>query len=143
MKRNIVNTAAVLLGIGIAVVGFVLQRAAAPDGGFMQVLSYVLIGLGCGAFGHSAGDLLGSKALQSDPELARRIEIETTDERNIALANAAKARAFDRMLYIFGALMVVLVLMQAELAVVLLFVTAYLFIVGSSVYYRCKYEKEM
>ena len=89
------------------------------------------------------GDLLSQKALQSDPELARRIEVEAADERNVALSNAAKAKAFDQMLYIFGALMLAFVLMQIELAAILLLVAAYMFIVGCSIYYRSKYEKEM
>ena len=46
-------------------------------------------------------------------------------------------------LYIFGALMLAFVLMQIELAAILLLVAAYLFIVGCSIYYRSKYEKEM
>ena len=33
--------------------------------------------------------------------------------------------------------------MQIELAAILLLVAAYLFIVGCSIYYRSKYEKEM
>ena len=142
MKKN-AKIAGVVLGAGAVVVGFVLQLTTASYGSFLWVLSAVLIGLGCGAFGHSLGDLLSQKALQSDPELARRIEVEAADERNVALSNAAKAKAFDQMLYIFGALMLAFVLMQIDLAAILLLVAAYLFIVGCSIYYRSKYEKEM
>ena len=142
MKKN-AKIAGVVLGAGAAAAGFVLQLTTASYGSFLWVLSAVLIGLGCGAFGHSLGDLLSQKALQSDPELARRIEVEAADERNVALSNAAKAKAFDQMLYIFGALMLAFVLMQIDLAAILLLVAAYLFIVGCSIYYRSKYEKEM
>lgn len=142
MKKN-AKIVGVVLGAGAAAVGFVLQLTTASYGSFLWVLSAVLIGLGCGAFGHSLGDLLSQKALQSDPELARRIEVEAADERNVALSNAAKAKAFDQMLYIFGALMLAFVLMQIDLAAILLLVAAYLFIVGCSIYYRSKYEKEM
>ncbi len=142
MKKN-AKIVGVVLGAGAVVVGFVLQLTTASYGSFLWVLSAVLIGLGCGAFGHSLGDLLSQKALQSDPELARRIEVEAADERNVALSNAAKAKAFDQMLYIFGALMLAFVLMQIDLAAILLLVAAYLFIVGCSIYYRSKYEKEM
>ena len=142
MKKN-AKIVGVVLGAGAAAVGFVLQLTTASYGSFLWVLSAVLIGLGCGAFGHSLGDLLSQKALQSDPELARRIEVEAAYERNVALSNAAKAKAFDQMLYIFGALMLAFVLMQIDLAAILLLVAAYLFIVGCSIYYRSKYEKEM
>ena len=143
MKGKVGKAAVVVLGAGAAAVGFVLQLTTASYGSFLWVLSAVLIGLGCGAFGHGLGDLLSQRVLKSDPELARRLEIEATDERNVALANAAKAKAFDQMLYIFGALMLAFVLMQIELAAILLLVAAYLFIVGCSIYYRSKYEKEM
>ena len=143
MKGKVGKAAVVVLGSGAAAVGFVLQLTTASYGSFLWVLSAVLIGLGCGAFGHGLGDLLSQRALKDAPELARRLEIEATDERNVALANAAKAKAFDQMLYIFGALMLAFVLMQIELAAILLLVAAYLFIVGCSIYYRSKYEKEM
>ena len=142
MKKN-AKIVGVVLGAGAAAAGFVLQLTTASYGSFLWVLSAVLIGLGCGAFGHGLGDLLSQRALKDAPELARRLEIEATDERNVALANAAKAKAFDQMLYIFGALMLAFVLMQIELAAILLLVAAYLFIVGCSIYYRSKYEKEM
>ena len=143
MKGKVGKAAVVVLGAGAAAVGFVLQLTTASYGSFLWVLSAVLIGLGCGAFGHGLGDLLSQRALKDAPELARRLEIEATDERNVALANAAKAKAFDQMLYIFGALMLAFVLMQIELAAILLLVAAYMFIVGCSIYYRSKYEKEM
>ena len=143
MKGKVGKAAVVVLGAGAAAVGFVVQLTTASYGSFLWVLSAVLIGLGCGAFGHGLGDLLSQRALKDAPELARRLEIEATDERNVALANAAKAKAFDQMLYIFGALMLAFVLMQIELAAILLLVAAYLFIVGCSIYYRSKYEKEM
>jgi len=44
---------------------------------------------------------------------------------------------------VFGALFFAFGLMDAEICVVLLLLAAYLFICGCSVYYRCKYEKEM
>lgn len=106
-------------------------------------MPYVCIGLGCGAFGHGVGDILSRQALKSDPSLAKRIQVEQEDERNIALSNLAKGKAFDLMLYVFGALLVCFALMEIDLAALLLLVAAYLFVVGSSIYYRLKYEKEM
>ena len=84
-----------------------------------------------------------SAVARKDPELAREMEIEARDERNVAIANRAKARALDRMYYIFGALLVALPLMGVDAAVVLLLVAAYLFVVGSMVYYLWRYHREM
>ncbi len=131
-----------LTGLAILAAGFILLKAV-PDGGAPKVLAYVCIGLGCGAFGHGMGDFLGNRALKRDPGLARQLEVERGDERNIALANAAKARAFDAALYLFGALMLAFALMQVELAAILLLVAAYLFVAGYSIYWRCRLDKEM
>ena len=111
--------------------------------GIMTVLPFVCLGIGCGAFGHGMGDLLSRKALEREPELARSLAIEQQDERNIALANRAKGKAFDIMLYVYGALMVSFALMGMDLAPLLLLVFSYLLVVGCSIYYRVKYDKEM
>jgi 4-hydroxybenzoate polyprenyltransferase len=47
------------------------------------------------------------------------------------------------MVFVFGALMISFALMNVDLAVVLLMVFAYLFVVGSHIYYRVKFEKEL
>lgn len=47
------------------------------------------------------------------------------------------------MTFVFGALMFTFALMDADLVVIVLLVAAYLFVQGSAIYYRQKYEKEM
>ena len=69
--------------------------------------------------------------------------LDKDDERNIAISNRAKAKAYDGMLFVLAALMVSFALMGADMAVVLLLVFAYLFIVGEFIYYLNKYQKEM
>ena len=51
----------------------------------------------------------------------------------MAIFNRAKAKALDRMFYVFGALMVSLALMGVDIGVVLLLVAAYLFVAGCMV----------
>ena len=94
------------------------------------VPAYLCLGLGAGALGHGAGALLQRAALKDAPDIQRRIEIEAADERNIALANRAKAKAYDAMIYIFSAVMLVFALMRVDCAAVLLLVAAYLAVVG-------------
>ena len=137
-------------GIGYMWIGFLnwkrmygyenRQREAA---GAMAALPYVLIGLGCGAFGHGVGALANAAVFRKYPDVAREKAIEEKDERNVAILNRAKAKALDMMFYVFGALMVSLALMGADTGIVLLLVAAYLFVAGCMVYYMCKYQKEM
>lgn len=133
--RDIVSA---VLGVVLWAVGFWLVKA---DLG--STLGYVCIGLGCGMFGHGTGELISRRALKSDPALQRQMEIVKNDERNIAIADHAKGRAFDMMTFVFGALMVSFALMGMDLAAVLLLVAAYLFVHGYALYWRFRYDREM
>lgn len=128
----------ILAGAALFVLGFVLlrQNIGLP-------IPYVCIGVGCGLFGHGMGDTLSRKATEKYPEIQKQIEIEQKDERTVTIANMAKAKAFDAMLFLFGALMLSYALMQADLAVILLLVAAYLFVVGYYVYFQCKFNSEL
>jgi ABC-type antimicrobial peptide transport system permease subunit len=93
-----------VLGLALLAVGLFLTKAFEYPLGMMKALPYVLVGVGCGVFGHGTGELISRRAMKNSPDLTRRIEIEKNDERNIAIANRAKAKAFDLMLPVFGAL---------------------------------------
>ena len=128
-----------LLGLAAVVAGVILARMGAG----IAPLPYVLLGVGCGAFGWGAGELLKRRAVEGDPEIEKRLRIEQQNERNRTIADRAKARAYDAALYIFSALMLCFALMQVELAVILLLVGAYLLVVGVSIYYYVKYNHEL
>ena len=136
--------------IGLSLLGFVLIAAgialikALPDPqGILRSLPFLLVGFGCGIFGHGLGDALAKKAADADPEMARRLEIAQTDERNVMIGSLAKAKGYDMMTYVFGALMVAFALMGAEWTVIIAMVVAYLFVHGYAIYFRIKLEKEM
>lgn len=130
-------------GIALAVVGLLLLKNYGDSTGVMQVLPFICIGFGCGAFGWGAGELLRARALKGNPELALELEIEKNDERRIFIVNAAKARAYDVMNYLLAALIVCFGLMQVELVVLLLLVAAFLFVEGVAVYQMVKLEKKL
>ena len=109
----------------------------------MRALPFVCIGLGCGAFGHGVSDIISRRAVTGHPEIQKQIDVEKNDERNISISNRAKAKAFDVMIYVFGALMVSFALMGVDMVAVLLLVFSYLFVEGCAIRYRCKYDKEM
>lgn len=141
MKSKFKEIAFVVVGLLLAITGLFMLRCM-PEA-LENPLPYVCLGVGAGAFGQGSGELLKRRALKGDPSLEKRLEIEARDERNVALGNRAKARAFDCMLYIFGALMLAFTLMEVDLTIILLLVGAYLLVVGISVYYYIRYDKEM
>ena len=77
------------------------------------------------------------------PRVADGIEERMKDELNIVLAARARAKAFDLMTFVFGALLIAFAFMGVATAPLLLLVFAYLFVHGSAIYYRAKLEKEM
>lgn len=131
-------TGIILIGLGVYLLKNFLDLQ-----GFMQAFPYVCIGVGGGVFGHGMGNILSQKAIQKTPEIGRQLEIEKNDERNIAIANRAKAKAYDLMTFVFSALMIVFVLMRVDFRAVLLLVFAYLLVHGYAIYFRLKYDKEM
>ncbi len=142
MKKKVGIAIKVVLGLLLLGGGIILLKTL-PDEAGMRVLPYVCIGVGCGLFGHGVGDWASRMAVRSHPDVERQIEIEQKDERNVAIERRAKAKAFDIMVFVFGALELAFALMEVDLAAVLLLVFAYLFVIGCGVYYRIKFDKEM
>lgn len=143
MKKRVGNYVAVAIGLVLLIAGLAILKAATDPEGVLRVLPYICIGLGCGIFGHGMGNAISRKVLKNSPDIARQMEIEKNDERNVMIASRAKAKAFDLMTFVFGALMLSFALMEVDLAAVVLLVAAYLFVVGYSIYCRFKFEKEM
>ena len=145
MKNNKIGKYVILSIIGfiICVTGLLLVKSMPDAQGIMRTFPYICIGIGTGIFGQNLGTVISSLVLRKDPLSAKRIEIEMKDERNTAIRNKAKAKAYDLMVMVLGALMLVFTLMQVELYVILVFIAAYLFIVFSSIYYLSKFQKEM
>ena len=141
MKKQCYTTT--ILGIVLLLCGFYLLKGVEKSNEFLIKLPYICIGVGCGIFGHGMGNLIANKAISKDSNIQKQIEIEKNDERNIAISNRAKAKAFDIMTFVFGALMVSFALMGVEIIPILLLVFVYLFVQGCAIYYRLKYDKEM
>lgn len=137
------NAACSLAGLILLITGLVLVKSLRDPAGIMKTLPYLLVGIGSGVFGGNLSAVISTLALRSSPQAARQMEIEEKDERNTAIRNRAKAKAYDLMVPVFGALMLAFALMQVELRAVLSLVAAYLFVVFSSVYYLSRYQKEM
>ncbi len=141
MKKSI-YILVTLAGVALAAVGLYLVKTVQDPAGVLRTLPYLCIGIGCGAFGHGLGELFRIRAVGKDPSLARQMEIDAADERNVMLANRAKAKGYGMMTYVFAALILAYTLMGAAVEVILPFVAAYLFVQGVAVYHRFKGEKE-
>ncbi len=137
------NYVMIVVGLVLLVGGLVLLKVVDEPQGLMLTLPYICVGLGCGMFGGGMGNLIGSRVLESNPKAKKLKEIEEKDERNRMIASQAKARAYDMMVFVFGALMFSFALMNIELRAILLLVVAYLFVIGVGVYYRYKLDAEM
>lgn len=48
MRRSVRNALAIIGGLGAVLIGFLLLRTMPDAGGIMDVLPFVLIGVGCG-----------------------------------------------------------------------------------------------
>lgn len=143
MKRQFRNVGFVIIGLMLLISGLALVKLLPDPQGLLLALPYVCIGLGCGIFGHSMGEIISQRAIKNHPDIEKQIEIDKKDERNIAIARRAKAKAYDIMIPVFGALLLTVALMGVDLIIVLLLVSAYLFVVFYGVYYRVKYDREM
>lgn len=144
MKQDRKDTLYIVAGaLLLLAAALLLHLAPAQEQPFLRVLPFLCLGVGAGLLGQGAGQLLQRKALQGNPELARQQQIEVEDERNIQLAQRAKAKAFDLMIFVFGALLLAFALMQVDLTAILLLVGAYLLVQGYAVYCRVRLEKEM
>lgn len=120
------------LGIGLTVV-----QGGESAGGF------VLLGFGFGGLGGNLGTLITELRKRKDPALARREEIAEKDERNQVLLWRSKARAFDAMIYVLGALLVWFALDDTAVRVIVPLVVGYLAIIAVSVFSMGKYQREM
>lgn len=143
MKINLGTYLKALIGLLFVITGLLLIKQIPNPEGIMKALPFVMVGIGCGIFGDGMGNLISKQTLQNSPKIQQQIEIDLHDERNIAIANKAKAKGYDIMTFVFGALMLSFALMGIDLAPILLLLFAYLFVQGSAIYYRIKFDKEM
>ncbi|MBH5319403.1 hypothetical protein I6N90_16515 [Paenibacillus sp. GSMTC-2017] len=143
MKKTMPFYFLMIVGVGLLAGGVYFIKTIEDPQGMLRALPYICVGLGCVIFGHSIGEIIIRSAMNSNPAAAKQLEIDKNDERNLAIANRAKAKAYDMMIFVFGALILAISLMGIDLIVLLLLVFAYMFILGYNSYYRYNYFKEM
>ncbi|MCR5721385.1 MAG: hypothetical protein K6G72_03435 [Lachnospiraceae bacterium] len=107
------------------------------------VISYSIFGGGFGLLGDGIGRLNAARLEKKDPERMRMVNIEKNDERNIAIDEKARAKAFTLSQYLFSAVLVALAIMRVDLKALLLVLAADLLTLTYSLYIRLKLYKEM
>lgn len=144
-KNNTVlkNIFFALLGLALVVLGIIGHRHGANTEKAVDAMYYLLIGMGCGVFGHFTGNIIGYFSTKDNEALRRQIEIEKNDERNIAIAEKAKSKAYDLMIYLFAAMLIMFSLMGVDKLQIVIIVAVYLSIQLYGLYWRATFEKEM
>ena len=146
MKKNknvIEEWLLTFVGIGLVVVGFLLHKYSLSTDKMMVIIPYILIGVGCGIFGHFMGNLIKYFSTKNHEELERQIQIDKNDERNILIAEKSKAKAYDLMIYLFTSILIIFSLMGVDKLAIIMIVAIYLSIQIYALYWRSKFEKKM
>ena len=126
-----------MAGVAVVVLGLFLMKRLGN-----VPLPGILIGLGAGALGCGLSGVLTERLSRKYPDMAGKT-VEQQDERNVAINNRAKARAYDLMVYVFGALMITFALMNADITMILLLIGAYFIVVACRIGFGAHYNKTM
>lgn len=143
MKKINLDYNLVAIGLALLAVGLYMIKTVGDPQGILKALPYICVGIGCGLFGHGMGNIISKKAVKGNPAIEKQLEIDKNDERNIAIGNKAKARAYDMMVFVYGALMLSFALMGVDMMIIILLAFSYLFVMSYGIYFRVKYDKEM
>ena len=143
MNKKWLSVTLMIVGALLLAGGLYLILIPASAEGFLSALPFIMIGVGCGLFGQGVGDMLQQRKIARSPALARQQANERSDERNIAIANYAKAKAYDLMVFVFAALLLSFALFGVSVAATLSLTSAYLLMIGFRIYFSVKFDREM
>ena len=142
-KNMLRNCLFLFLGIGLMIAGILMDKNSDTSNQVLATIPYLLIGLGCGIFGHFMGNIMKYFSTRNNEELERQIEIEKKDERNILIAEKSKAKAYDLMVYLFAGMLIMFSLMRVDKLQILIIVAIYLSLQVYVLYWKSKLEGQM
>lgn len=131
------------LGVVLVALGLYIYQKTLGMDKTVVVISYIFIAIGCGILGHFTGNLIQYYSTKNNEELKRQIEIEKNDERNVLIAEKSKAKAYDLMIYLFAAMLIIFSLMGADKLQILVLVAIYLSLQIYALYWKSKFESRM
>jgi len=132
-----------IIGAAMIITGALLAIFYTVPQGIMQTLPFVLVGIGFGSFGGGLGGAVSIHMMKNDSNMAKQIQIEENDERNINIEHKAKAKTDSFMSVLLLELTIFLAMMQVKPLVVLVFVGAIFLRIFVLFYFLNKYRKEM
>jgi tellurite resistance protein TehA-like permease len=95
MKKTISFYFLTVVGVGLLATGLYFIKTIEDPQGLLRVLPFICFGLGCAIFGHGIGEIIVRHAMNNSPASAKQLEIDRKDERNLTIANRAKAKTYD------------------------------------------------
>ena len=131
------------LGVVLVALGLYIYQKTVGMDKTVVAIPYIFIAIGCGILGHFTGNLIQYYSTKNNEELKRQIEIEKNDERNVLIAEKSKAKAYDLMIYLFAAMLIIFSLMGADKLQILVLVAIYLSLQIYALYWRSKFESRM
>lgn len=131
------------LGVVLVALGLYIYQKTLGMDKTVVVIPYIFIAIGCGILGHFTGNLIQYYSTKNNEELKRQIEIEKNDERNILIAEKSKAKAYDLMIYLFAAMLIIFSLMGADKLQIIVLVAIYLSLQIYALYWKSKFESRM
>lgn len=131
------------LGVVLVALGLYIYQKTLGMDKTVVVIPYIFIAIGCGILGHFTGNLIQHYSTKGNEELKRQIEIEKNDERNVLIAEKSKAKAYDLMIYLFAAMLIIFSLMGADKLQLVVLVAIYLSLQIYALYWKSKFESRM
>jgi hypothetical protein len=125
-----------LLGIGLIGTSFLFWAEDIN-------ISAVLIGIGLSLVGSSLFYLYTKRYQQKHPEIKKQLEVDFNDERNKIIRDRAKAKSGDIIQWFIIGLAFVMLLFDYPLWLYFITVGIFLLYHLISVYFAIKYQKEM
>ncbi|MDR3090954.1 MAG: hypothetical protein LBU36_01975 [Clostridiales bacterium] len=144
MKKQAFNIAICAAGLVCMAIGITLS--AKENAGVLKNIPHLpglLTSLSFGALFSGLRRVRRCRALSKDPRAAKEFEIAAKDERNAAIRDKAKAQAFDFMLAAYAAMLMLLLLTNAETFALGVLTIVYLLFIAIYVYCASKYQKKM
>ncbi|WP_276980844.1 hypothetical protein [Johnsonella ignava] len=133
----------IAVGIVLVATGFYLHKNIISTDKTITAIPYIFVAFGCGILGHFIGNVVRHISIKDYDDWERQIKIDKNDERNILISDKAKAKAYDLMIYLFAAMLIIFSLMAIDKFVVISIAAIYITLHIYALYWRSKFENNM